>query len=315
MHKDSRRIKIICGGSNPGLTEEICEYLSMESTQVEAREFMDNEYYIRIKESIRGAHVFIIQPTCKPVNDNLMKLLITIDAVRRSSAHTITAVVPYYGYSRQEKKTHGREPITAKLTANLIEVAGADRIINMDLHAPAMQGFFNIPSDHISAIPIIGEYFLNKGIEGPITVVSPDIGGTLRARNLARLLLTDLAIIDKRRPKPNMSTVMNIVGEVKDTTAILIDDMIDTGGSIVKAAESVLKAGAKEVYAACSHPVFSGDALKKIKNSCIKEVVVTNSMPCNTEECDKIKVLSIAPLIGEIIRRVYRNQSVSELFV
>ena len=306
-------LKIICGGSNPELTREICEYLGIEQTNTEMYHFADGEFYVRINESVRGAHVFVIQPTCKPVNDNLMKLLIIIDAIKRASASKITAVVPYYGYSRQEKKTQGREPITAKLVANLIATAGANRIINVDLHESAIQGFFDMPSDHISAIPIIGEYFLNKNFKGPVVVVSPDAGGTPRARKLAKILLSELAIVDKRRPKPNMSTVMNIIGDVRGKTAILIDDIVDTGGSMVKAAESLKEAGAVEVFGACTHPVFSNDAIEKIEKSCIKELIITNTIPVE-KQIKKIKVLTIAPLLGEIIKRVYLDLSVSELF-
>jgi ribose-phosphate pyrophosphokinase len=315
VERNYLKMKILDGGSNPVLTDEICRYLGIEPANAVRKNFMDGEYYIRIEESVRGAHVFIIHPTSNPVNDNLMKLLITIDALKRASAAKITVVMPYYGYSRQEKKTQGREPITAKLVANLLETAGANRIITLDLHEPAIQGFFDFPTDHVSAIPIFGEYFLNKEFEGKITVVSPDAGGALRARNLGRILLADLAIVDKRRPKPNMSVVMNIVGDVRGKTAIIVDDIIDTGGSMVKAAQAVLDAGAKEVYAACTHPVFSGEAIEKIQNSCIKELVVTNTILHSEKlEGTKIKILTIAPLLGEIIRRVYLQQSVSELF-
>jgi ribose-phosphate pyrophosphokinase len=276
--------------------------------------FSDGEIQINIEESIRGCDVFIIQSTSAPVNEHLMELLIMIDALKRASAKTINIVMPYYGYARQDRKARAREPITAKLAANIIEKAGATRIITLDLHAPQIQGFFDIPIDHLVGVPILGEYFKSKNLDD-VVVVSPDHGGVTRARRLAERLKAPIAIIDKRRPRPNVAEVMNIVGQVEGKTAILIDDMIDTAGTITIGASALIEAGAKEVYACCTHPVLSGPAIERIQNSTIKELAVTNSIALTEDKkIDKVTELSVAPLIGEAIIRVHEEQSVSTLF-
>jgi ribose-phosphate pyrophosphokinase len=258
--------------------------------------------------------VYVIQSTCDPVNQHLMELLVMVDALRRASAGTINVVIPYYGYARQDRKTRARDPITAKLVANLIETAGADRIITMDLHATQIQGFFDIPVDHLMGVPILAEYFRGKGLDD-VVVVSPDHGGVIRARRLAERLEAPIAIIDKRRPEPNVAEVMSIVGDVRGRTAIIIDDIIDTAGTITLAANALLEHGAKEVYACCTHPVFSGPAIERIRESNIKEMVVTDTIPLpEHKQLDKIKVLSVARLIGDAIIRVHNEQSVSKLF-
>lgn len=279
--------------------------------------FKDEEISVNINETVRGADVFIIQPTSKPVNENLMELLIMIDACRRASAKSITAVIPYYGYARQDRKTKPREPIAAKLVANLITAAGANRVLTVDLHAGQIQGFFDIPVDNLKALPILANYFIKKGLRGDdVVVVSPDVGGVTRARELAGILGTNLAIIDKRRPKANVAEVMNIIGDVKGKTAIMIDDMIDTAGTITQGAQAILDAGAVDVMACCSHAVFSKPAIERLRDSVLSEVVVTNSVPLSEEGAavDKIKVLSIASLLAEAMRRIYEELSVSVLF-
>jgi len=309
-----RDLRIIDGTANTVLTDEICEYLGIEKMDVSVSNFADGEFYCRLNESVRGADCFLIQPTCKPANENLMRLLIMIDSLKRASAKRITAVIPYFGYARQEKKTHGREPITAKLVSNLITEAGASRVVSIDLHTWAIQGFFDIPFDHASAIPILAEYFKSKGFHNEdITVVSPDVGGVLRAREFAKSLNAPIAIIDKRRPRPNVAEVMNVVGKVKGKICILVDDIIDTAGTICKAAEVVMKKGAKAVFACCTHPVLSKDATVKIEKSPLEEVIVTNTIPLN-KKTKKIRALTVAPLLGEIIDRIYNNISVSQLF-
>jgi ribose-phosphate pyrophosphokinase len=276
--------------------------------------FSNGEIGLRINESIRGADVFVVQSTCTPVNDNLMELLIMIDALKRASAGRINAVIPFYGYARQDRKSKSREPITAKLVANLIEAAGADRVITMDLHAPQIQGFFDIPVDHLYASPLIVNYFINKKLND-IVVVSPDVGGVSRARSLAAKLDAPLAIIDKRRPKPNVSEVMNIIGDIENKDCIIIDDIVDTAGSIVNAAKVLKDMGAKDIYVACTHPVLSGPAFERIQDSVIKELIVTNTIPlASNKPIDKIKVLSVAPLFAEAIKRIYEGLSLSKLF-
>lgn len=310
----TKELKIFCGNANRDLAQEIADYLGISLGVANVRTFQDGEINVGIDESVRGADVFVVQPTCAPTNDNIMELLILIDALRRASASRITAVVPYYGYARQERKTKAREPITAKLMANIITTAGADRLVTMDLHAPAIQGFFDIPVDHLPGVPIIAEYFLEKKLEN-ICVVSPDIGGVGRARNFAERVNATLAIVDKRRPEPNVSKVMHVIGDLQGKTAVLIDDIIDTGGSITQAAAVLLEKGAKEVYAACTHPVLSGSAIEKLEKSVIKEVVITNTIPLAKEkQSAKIKVLSVAPLLGEAIVRIHEDLSVSKLF-
>lgn len=310
----TRELKIFCGNSNRELALEIADYLGISIGEAHVRRFRDGEISVGINESVRGADVFVVQPTCAPTNENLMELLIMIDALRRASTSRITAVVPYYGYARQERKARAREPITAKLVANLITTAGADRLVAMDLHAPAIQGFFDIPVDHLPCVPILAEYFMEKKLKD-VCVVSPDIGGVARARNLAERIGASLAIVDKRRPEPNVSEIMHVIGELKDKTAILIDDIIDTAGTITQGAEVLMEKGAKEVYACCTHPVLSGPAVERLEQSVIKEVVVTNTIPLTKEKrIPKIKMLSVAPLLGEAIVRIHEDLSVSKLF-
>lgn len=309
-----RRLKIFSGNANQGLAQEIAEYLGVEVGAAKVKRFLDGEISIAIDESVRGSDVFVIQPTSAPVNDNIMELLIMIDALRRASARRITAVIPYYGYARQERKTRARDPITAKLMANVITTAGARRVVTMDLHAPAIQGFFDIPVDHLPGVPILAEYFLNKGLND-IVVVSPDLGGVTRARNLAERIGASIAIIDKRRPEPNVAEIMHVIGELEGKTVIMIDDIIDTAGTITQGAAALMERGAKEVYACCTHPVLSGPALERLQKSVIKEVVITNTIQLPEDKrLDKIKVLSVAPLLGEAIIRIHEDLSVSKLF-
>jgi ribose-phosphate pyrophosphokinase len=307
-------LKLFTLNSNMKLAEEIAKVIGVELGKCSVSRFSDGEIQINIEESIRGCDVFVIQSTSAPVNEHLMELLIMIDALKRASAKTINIVMPYYGYARQDRKARSREPITAKLVANLLETAGASRVITLDLHAPQIQGFFDIPIDHLMGVPILADYFKNKDLQD-IVIVSPDHGGVTRARRLADRLKAPIAIIDKRRPKPNVAEVMNIVGQVEGKTAILIDDIIDTAGTITLAANALIENGAAEVYACCTHPVLSGPAIERIENSKIKELVVTNSIALPEEKkIGKIVELSVAPLIGEAIIRVYEMQSVSVLF-
>ncbi|MCD7036645.1 ribose-phosphate diphosphokinase [Metabacillus sp. GX 13764] len=307
-------LKIFTLNSNRPLAEEIANVVGVELGQCSVQHFSDGEIQINIEESIRGCDCYIIQSTSDPVNEHLMELLIMIDALKRASSKTINIVMPYYGYARQDRKARAREPITAKLVANLLETAGATRVITLDLHAPQIQGFFDMPIDHLMGVPILGDYFSKKDLKD-IVIVSPDHGGVTRARRLADRLKAPIAIIDKRRPRPNVSEVMNIVGNIEGRTAILIDDIIDTAGTITLAANALVENGASEVYACCTHPVLSGPAIERIQNSQIKELVITNSI-CLPEEkkIDKIIELSVAPLIGEAIIRVHEDQSISMLF-
>lgn len=308
------KLKIFTGNANPALAEEICGYVGMPLGQAEVRRFSDGETNVMIEENVRGADVFAIQPTCYPVNDNLMELLIMIDGLRRASAKRITAVMPYYGYARQERKTRGREPISAKLVANLITVAGAHRVVTMDLHAGAIQGFFDLPVDHLPGVPILAQYFLGKQLKDTV-VVSPDVGGVPRARNLAERIGAGIAIIDKRRPAPNVAEIMHIVGEVDGKVAILIDDIIDTAGTISQAAEVLLERGVTKIYVCCTHPVLSGPAVERLRALPIEEVVVTNTIPVPEDKLfSRLKVLSVAPLLGEAIIRIHQDLSVSKLF-
>jgi ribose-phosphate pyrophosphokinase len=269
---------------------------------------------VRIKETVRGADVFVVQPLSYPVNDSIMELLIMIDALARASAGRITAVIPYYGYARQDRKARSRDPITAKLMADLLAAAGANRVLTMDLHADQIQGFFNFPVDHLKAMPILADYFKNKDLDD-IVVVSPDVGGVTRARGLADRLVAPLAIIDKRRPEPNVAEVMNIVGKVKDKTVIIVDDMVDTAGSLTMGVQALMERGAKAVYTCCTHAVLSGPAIERLKAAPIEEVVVTNTIPLRDgQKLDKIKVLSVAPMFAEAILRIHENKSVSTLF-
>jgi ribose-phosphate pyrophosphokinase len=309
-----RRLQVFSCNSNPVLAKEIAEHIGIPLGDAIVGKFSDGEIHVRLNESVRGSDVYVIQSTCHPVNQHLMELLVMVDALRRASARTINVVIPYYGYARQDRKTRARDPITSKLVANLIETAGADRIIAMDLHATQIQGFFDIPVDHLLGVPILSEHFKERALED-VVVVSPDHGGVIRARKLAERLQSPIAIIDKRRPEPNVAEVMNIVGDVKGKRAVIIDDIIDTAGTITLAANALLDYGAEEVYACCTHPVFSGPAIQRIKEAKIKEMVVTNTIPLPEEkQLDKIRVLSVAPLIGEAIIRVHEELSVSKLF-
>ena len=310
----TKKLKIFTGNANPELAEEIAAYLGIGLGKAKVSYFSDGEISVAIDESVRGADVFVIQPTCPPANQNVMELLIMIDALKRASARRICAVLPYYGYARQDRKLKARDPITAKLLADLITAAGANRVLAMDLHAGQIQGFFDIPVDHLLGVPILAEYFQSLGIEDPI-VVSPDVGGVARARDLASRLETTIAIVDKRRPHPNVAEVLHLVGDVKGRTAILVDDIIDTAGTIVKAAEALLERGAKDVYACCTHPVLSGPARERLDASPLKEVVVTNTIPVPPEKrFSRLKVLTVAPIFGESIIRIHEDLSVSKLF-
>lgn len=308
------KLKLFACNSNPQLAQEIAEAIGVPLGDSQVLNFSDGEIQVRLNESVRGCDVFVIQSTSAPVNDNLMEVLVMVDALKRASAKSVNIVIPYYGYARQDRKARSRDPITAKLVADLIEVAGADRVIAMDLHATQIQGFFDIPVDHLLGIPILGNYFRTKNLQD-VVVVSPDHGGVVRARRLADYLRAPLAIIDKRRPEPNVSEVMNIIGEVKGKTAIIIDDIIDTAGTIVLAAQAMKKAGVNEVYACCTHAVLSGPAMQRLEQSDIKEVIVTNTIASqHPERSNKITTLSVAPLIGEAIIRIHEEQSISTLF-
>jgi ribose-phosphate pyrophosphokinase len=315
MITHGKTIKIFTGNSNPKLADDIAQYLGLKVGKSEVTRFSDGEISVNLDETVRGADVFVIQPTSQPVNRHLMELLIMIDALKRASAGRITAVIPYYGYARQDRKAKARDPITAKLVADLLTTAGADRLLTMDLHATQIQGFFNIPVDHLMGGPILAKYFEENMNLDDLVVVSPDIGGVARARSFAQRLQAPIAIVDKRRPKANVSEVMNLIGDVVGKKAILIDDMIDTAGSITKAAEALIKFGATEVYACCSHAVLSGPAIERLQNSPIKEVIITDTISLPDEKkADKIKVLSVAPIFAEAINRIYEDLSVSKLF-
>jgi len=307
---------IFTGNSNPGLAQKICEYLSMPLGGAEVKTFSDGEIQIEIHENVRLKDVFVVQSTCSPVNDNLVELLLMIDAFNRSSAKKITAVIPYFGYARQDKKVAPRVPISAKLVADMITVAGADRIITMDLHASQIQGFFNIPVDNLFAAPVLIEYIRNN-FRDEIVIVSPDAGGVERARAIAKRLNAELAIIDKRRDAPNQAKAMAVIGDVNDKVAIILDDMADTAGTLTEAAEAIKNAGAREVHACCAHPVLSGPAIERLADSVLKSMVVTDTIPLTDKAaaCGKIKVLTISQLVGEAIIRSYRGDSVTSLFV
>lgn len=309
-------LQIFTGNAHPELAQEIVDYLGISLGKAKVSKFKDGEIRLEINESVRGNNVFIVQPTCYPVNENLMELLIMIDAIRRASAKSITAVIPYYGYARQERKQKPREPISAKLVANLLTAAGADRMVTIDLHTSSIQGFFDIPVDHMPAAPLLADYYLKKNMEN-IVVVSPDIGGVTRARNIAARLNCGLAIIDKRRPEPNQAEIMGIIGDVKGKNVIMVDDMIDTAGTITNGANFLYEqAGAKEVYACCTHAVFTPPAVERIEKSAIKEMLITNTIPLTQEErkCAKIQTVSIAPLLGRTIEYIHNKKSVSEIF-
>lgn len=314
MITNGRNIKIFSGNSHSKLAQDIADILEIPVGKATVSTFSDGEISVDINETVRGSDVFIVQPTSSPVNDNLMELLIMMDAFKRASAGRITAVIPYYGYARQDRKAKARDPITAKLVANLITAAGADRVLTMDLHAAQIQGYFDIPLDHLHGGPILAEHFKKKNIQD-LVVVSPDLGSVGRARTFAEQLDAPLAIIDKRRPKANVSEVMNIIGDVKDKNVILIDDMIDTAGTLVNGAEALKKFGAKEVYSCCTHPVLSGPAIDRIEKSVLKEVVVLDTLPLSSEKrIEKIKVESVAPIFASAIRKIFANESVSKLF-
>ena len=307
---------IFSGNSNPVLSKKICDYINVPLGGDKVKRFSDGEIQIEIDENVRAKEVFVIQSTCPPVNENLVELLLMIDAFKRASAAKITAVIPYYGYARQDKKVAPRVPISAKLVADLLTVAGAGRVITMDLHAGQIQGFFDIPVDNLFAAPVIIDYvrdYFNKDL----VIVSPDAGGVERARAYAKRLNAGLAVVDKRRDAPNLARAMFVVGDVVGKDVVIIDDMVDTAGTLTEAAEAIMKNGANEVHAACAHPVLSGLAIERIENSILKTVVVTDTIPLkkNAQACDKIKVLSIAMLVGEGIIRSFRGDSVTSLFV
>jgi ribose-phosphate pyrophosphokinase len=307
-------LKLLSGSAHPALAAAIADYLGIRVAQVELGQFSDGESKVIINESVRGADCFVVQPTCSPVNDSLMELLIMIDALMRASADRITAVIPYFGYARQDRKTRGREPITAKLVANLLTTAKASRILTIDLHAGQIQGFFDLPVDHLSSVPLIGDHFAAMGLED-LVAISPDHGGILRTRQLAERLHVPIGIIDKRRPAPNVSDVMNIVGDVEGKNVVMVDDLIDTAGTVTQAAKALMERGAVAVYAACTHPILSGPAIDRIKASPIIETVVTDTIPLGERAAEaRLKILSVAPLLGEAILRIHQDMSVSKLF-
>lgn len=309
-------IKIISGTSHPTLSKEVADNLGVALCNTTIDTFSDGEFMIQINENVRGTDSFVIQPTCPPVNDNLMELLLIIDALKRASARRITAVIPYYGYARQDRKVQPRVPISSKLVADLITAAGANRVLTVDLHAGQIQGFFNIPVDHLYASPVLLDYVRGKKLSNPV-IVSPDAGGVERARAFARKLQVPIAIIDKRREMANVSRVMNVIGDVKDRDVIILDDMIDTAGTTTQAAYALKEHGAKGVYAASTHAVLSGPAIDRINESVIEEVIVTNTIPLDSkkERCPKLVVLSIAPLLAEAIKRIHEESSISSLFL
>ena len=306
--------KIFTGNSNPELAEEIASIMGKPMGKSTVTKFSDGEVSVSLWETVRGIDTYIIQSTCDPVNDNLMEMLIMIDAMKRASAGRINAVIPYYGYARQDRKAKARDPITAKLVADMLTAAGADRVVTMDLHAAQIQGYFNIPVDHLLGMPILIKHFREMHLDD-LVVVSPDHGSVTRARNMAQPLEAPIAIVDKRRPKANVSEVMNIIGDIKDKNVILVDDMIDTAGTITNAANALKEMGAKDVYACATHPVLSGPAIERLETSAIKELVLLNTLPIPEEKkIDKIKLLSVAPLFAEAMIRIFTNDSISRLF-
>lgn len=310
-------IKIFTGNAHKNLAKEIADILGVPVGQSNVGKFSDGEISVDINETVRGADVFVVQSTNAPVNDNLMELLIMMDAFKRASAGRITAVIPYYGYARQDRKAKARDPITAKLVADILTAAGADRVLTMDLHAAQIQGYFNIPVDHLLGAPILAKYYIDKGFaeREDVVVVSPDLGSVTRARKFADRLHAPIAIIDKRRPKANVSEIMNVIGDVTDKTVILIDDVIDTAGTICNAANALADMGAKEVYACCTHSVLSGPAIERIQKSAIKELTMLNTINLPQEKMlDKFKILSVAPVFADAIRRIYEDMPVSKLF-
>jgi ribose-phosphate pyrophosphokinase len=310
------KLKVFSGNSNIQLAQEICKELNIPLGEANVKKFSDGEIQVEIEENVRGMDVFVVQSTCTPVNISLMELLIMMDAMKRASAERITAVMPYYGYARQDRKVAPRVPITAKLIADLITTAGASRVLTIDLHAGQIQGFFNIPVDHLYAAPVMIDFIRNKFADD-LVIVSPDAGGVERARAFAKRLGATLAIIDKRRPQPNESSIMNIIGEIKDKVALLLDDMVDTAGTLTQSADALLKAGARRVAACCTHPVLSGAAIETINQSSLQDLVVTDTISLREEakSCKKIIVLPVSKLLGEAIKRIHNNDSVSSLFV
>jgi len=313
---DRDRLKVFCGSANPALAQEICSCLGIPLAQSLVSRFSDGEVRIQVLENVRGADVFVVQPTCQPVDTSLMELLLMMDALKRASARRITPVVSYYGYSRQDRKDRPRVPISAKLVADLLTTAGADRALTMDLHAPQIQGFFEIPVDHLLAAPVLVEYFQQLNLPN-LTVVAPDAGGVERARFFAKKMDCALAIVDKRRVDVNEAEVMHVIGDVEGRTTVVVDDMIDTAGTLVKTSEALLSQGATAVYACCTHPVLSGEAVQRICQSKITQVVVTNSIPLSEEalKCGRIVVLSVAPLLARAIQSIHEETSVSTLFI
>lgn len=312
--EDTKRLRIFSGNANPALAKEIADHLGIELGNAFVGHFNNGETQVIIDESVRGQDIFILQPTSYPVNDNIMELLIMIDAFKRASARKVTAVIPYYAYARQDRKTRGREPISAKLMANLLTSAGADRVVTIDLHAGQIQGFFDIPVDHFTAVPILADHIKSKRLDD-IIVVSPDLGGVTRARQLADILHAPIAIIEKRRPMPGVAEVMNLIGSVEGRTAVIIDDIVDTAGSLTEGANALVKFGAKEVYACCTHGVLSDPAVSRIEASVIKELIITNSIPLPPERAsEKIRVLSLAPMLGEAILRIFGQLPISKMF-
>jgi ribose-phosphate pyrophosphokinase len=311
-----KALTIFSGNANRPLAEEICRYVEVPPGNVKVSKFSDGECWVEIGENVRGLNVFVVQPTCPPVNENLMEMLVMLDALKRASAGSIITFIPYFGYARQDRKVKPRTPISSKLVADLITTAGADRVLAMDLHAGQIQGFFNVPFDHLFALPVMMEYFRENYHGEDMVIVSPDAGGVERARAYSKRLKATLAIIDKRRDDPNVSEVMNIIGEVEGKTAIILDDMIDTAGTLTQAAEVVKRNGAKRVVASASHAVLSDPAVDRIQESCLEEVIVTNSIPLNDQakKCGKIKVQSVAKLLAEAIKRIHHGDSISSLF-
>ncbi len=309
-------IKFFTGNAHKDLAREIAACLDIQVGDATVTEFSDGEIMVQINENVRGTDVFVLQPTSMPVNRNLMELLLMVDALKRASAHRITAVIPYYGYARQDRKVQPRVPISAKLVADLITAAGINRVLTMDLHAAQIQGFFNIPVDNLYASPVLLDYVRTRFAFENLVIVSPDAGGVERARSFAKKLQCSIAIIDKRREAANISQIMNVIGEVDGKDTIILDDMIDTGGTTIQAAEALREKGAKRVLAACTHAVLSANAVEKVNNSVIEELIVTNTIPLNSkkERCRKLTVLSIAPLIGEAIKRIHEESSISSLF-
>lgn len=315
MDKDVfANMKLFAGNAHPELAKEIADIMGVELGKATVSKFSDGEISVSIWESVRGRDCFIIQPTGEPVNDNLMELLIMADAMKRASAGSVNAVIPYYGYARQDRKAKARDPITSKLVANMLTAAGVQRVITMDLHANQIQGYFDIPVDHLLGMPILSDYFKEKNLED-VVVVSPDHGSVTRARNMANRLNCPIAIVDKRRPEPNKSEIMNIIGDIDGKNCIILDDMIDTAGTITNAANAIKEMGAKEVYACATHAVLSGPAIERIQDSAIKEMVLLNTLPTPEEKrLDKMKFLSVAPIFAEVLTRVYTHGSISDLF-